>query len=210
MEKIQIQAARIITGTNNYAHKHLLYLETGWEKLSKGREYHRLILLYKILNGLAPQHLCNIFLSYTNFNNGYNLRHNNMQLIYFRTETFRSSFFPASFRLWNEFDHSVKNTDSLSSFKSKLKTKKHKNVYHDIGCRKISCILASIRMKCSKLKHDLSMNNIIDNNMCQCGNIETAYHFFFECPLYTKYRNDLQIETMFLHSLTYNMHNTKL
>ena len=82
-------------------------------------------------------------------------------------------FFPASFRLWNELDHSVKNTDSLSSFKSKLKTKKHKNVYHDIGCRKISCILASIRMKCSKLKHDLSMNNIIDNNMCQCGNIET-------------------------------------
>ena len=60
-------------------------------------------------------------------------------------------------------------------------------------------------MKCSKLKHDLSMNNIIDNNMCQCGNIETAYHFFFECPLYTIYRNDLQIETMFLHSLTLNI-----
>ena len=92
MERIQIQAARIITGTNNYAHKHLLYLETGWEKLSKRREYHRLILLYKILNGLAPQHLCNIFLSYTNFNNGYNLRHNNMLLIYSRTETFRSYF----------------------------------------------------------------------------------------------------------------------
>ena len=56
-------------------------------------------------------------------------------------------------------------------------------------------------MKCSKLKHDLSMNNIIDN-MCQCGNIERANHFFFECPLYTIYRNDLQIETMFLQSLT--------
>ena len=60
-------------------------------------------------------------------------------------------------------------------------------------------------MKCSKLKHDLSMNNIIDNNMCQCGNTETAYHFFYECPLYTIYRNYLQIETMFLHSLTLNI-----
>ena len=48
-----------------------------------------------------------------------------MQLIYSRTETLRSSFFPASFRLWNELDQSVKNTDSLSSFKSKLKTKRH-------------------------------------------------------------------------------------
>ena len=86
MEKIQIQAARMITDTNNYAHKNLLYLETGWEKLSKRREYHRLILLYKILSGLAPKHLRNIFLSYTNFNNGLNLRHNNMQLIYSRTE----------------------------------------------------------------------------------------------------------------------------
>ena len=57
-------------------------------------------------------------------------------------------------------------------------------------------------MKCSKLKHDLSMNNIIDNNMCQCGNTKTAYHFFFECPLHTIYRNDLQIETIFLHSVT--------
>ena len=94
MEKIQIQAARKITGTNNYAHKNLLYLETGWEKLSKRRAYHRLILLYKILNYLAPEHLRNIFLNCTNFNNGYNLRHNNIQLIYSRTETFRSSLFP--------------------------------------------------------------------------------------------------------------------
>ena len=74
-------------------------LETGWEKLSKRREHHRLIILYKILNDLAPEHLRNIFLSYTNLNSGYNLRHNNMQLILSRTETFRSSFFPASFRL---------------------------------------------------------------------------------------------------------------
>ena len=49
------------------------------------------------------------------------------------------------------------------------------------------------------------MNNIIDNNMCQCGNTETAHHFFFECPLYTIYRNDLQIETMFLLSLILNI-----
>ena len=74
MEKIQIQAARIITGTNMYASKQLLYLETGWEKLSKRREYHRLVLLYKILNDLAPAHLRNTLLSYTNQNiNNYNL-----------------------------------------------------------------------------------------------------------------------------------------
>ena len=70
MEKNQIQAARIITGTNMYvyASKQLLYLETGWGKLSKRRECHRLVLLYKIANDLAPAHLRNTLLSYTNQN----------------------------------------------------------------------------------------------------------------------------------------------
>ena len=174
MEKIQIQAALMITGTNMYASKQLLYLETGWEKLSRRREYHRLVLLYKILNDLAPAHLRNTLLSYTNQNiNYYNFRHNNMQLI----------FFPSSFRLWNELDQTVKNVDSLSLSKSKLKKKtRPHNPYHDLGCRKISCILASIRMQCSKLNHDLSVNNIIENDLCNCGNIETAFHYFVECP----------------------------
>ena len=39
-------------------------------------------------------------------------------------------------------------------------------------------------MKCTQLNHDLSMNNIINNDLCNCGQIETVYHFF-ECPLYT-------------------------
>ena len=60
-------------------------------------------------------------------------------------------------------------------------------------------------MKCSKLNHDLSVNNIIENDLCNCGNIETAFHFFLECPLYTIFRNDLQMETMFLPNLSLNI-----
>ena len=68
MEKLQIQAARIVTGVNNYSSKILLYHDTGWEKLSERREKQRLVLSYKIINGLAPQHLINIFRSYNNHN----------------------------------------------------------------------------------------------------------------------------------------------
>ena len=206
MEKMQIQVARIVTGTNNYASKHLLYMETGWAKLSKRREYHRLVLFYKILHGLTPQHLHNTLLNYTNLNNTYNLRNNYMQLIYSRTEAFRSSFFPCSFRLWNELDTLTRASDSLSLFKSRLtKEKRRKNLYHEYGCRKINCILTCIRMKCSKLNHDLSMNNIIDNDTCNCGQIETAFHYFFECPQYTILRNDLDLETGFVPILTLNI-----
>ena len=60
-------------------------------------------------------------------------------------------------------------------------------------------------MKCSKLNHDLSANNIIDNDLCNCGNSETAFHFFLECPLYIIFRNDIQMKTMFLPNLSLNI-----
>ena len=99
MEKLQIQSARIVTGTNTYASKFLLYHETGWDKLSERRQKHRLILLYKLLNGLAPMHLDNILQTYTSTRSRYNFRNTDMHLIYTRTEAFRLSFFPCSFRL---------------------------------------------------------------------------------------------------------------
>ena len=58
-------------------------------------------------------------------------------------------------------------------------------------------------MNCGKLNHDLSINNrpIIENFLCNCGNGETAFHVFPEWSLYTIFRNDLQIETVFIKSI---------
>ena len=72
-------------------------------------------------------------------------------------------------------------------------------------CRKINCTLSGVKLKCSKLNHDLSMKNITDNNMCNCGQIETAFHYFFECPQYTTLRNGLDLETGFVPILTLNI-----
>ena len=69
----------------------------------------------------------------------------------------------------------------------------------------MNTILAIIRMHCSKLKNDLSSNNITDINTCNCGNIETAFYFFIECPLYTVHRNQLLSNTAFVPSLTLNV-----
>ena len=64
-------------------------------------------------------------------------------------------------------------------------------------------------MNCSKLNHDLSINNIINNNLCNCGQIETALHYFFECPLYTILRNGLELKTGFVPILTLNINLNK-
>ena len=81
MEQIKLQAARIVTCTNNYSSKHLLYIETGWDKLSKRRETQTLILLLKIINGMASTHLLNIYNNCNDASYDYNLRNNKMQYI---------------------------------------------------------------------------------------------------------------------------------
>ena len=44
-------------------------------------------------------------------------------------------------------------------------------------------------MHCSKLNHGLTVNNIIDNELCNCGGTETAFHYFIECPLFIAQRS---------------------
>ena len=178
MEKLQISAARIITGTNNYSSKHLLYHDTGWELLSSRREKQRLILFYKILNGIAPSHLCNLFETYLINNYRYDLRSTNVQNVLARTETYRCSFFPSSIRSWNSLDQTVKDASTINEFKRKLILQKQKNKYYYIGSRCANSILASMRMKCSQLNSHLFRNNIIQNRLCTCGIEETVFHYF--------------------------------
>ena len=52
MEKLQISAVRIVTGTNTYSSKQLLYHGTGWELLSSRREKQRLYHLPIYLNSI--------------------------------------------------------------------------------------------------------------------------------------------------------------
>ena len=60
-------------------------------------------------------------------------------------------------------------------------------------------------MHCSNLNLDLTVNNIIVNELCNCGRTETAFHYFLECPLYIIPRNQLMLEIIFLPSLTLNI-----
>ena len=48
LEKIQNEAARIVTGTTKLVSINSLLSETGWETLSSRRNKHKLTLLYKI------------------------------------------------------------------------------------------------------------------------------------------------------------------
>jgi hypothetical protein len=56
LEKLQLEAARIITGLPAYASRDSLYLETGWEKLIDRRNRRYICLMHNIpvVNDSAP------------------------------------------------------------------------------------------------------------------------------------------------------------
>ena len=60
LEKIQNEAARIVTGATKLACINFLLSETDWETLSSRRKKHKLQLFYKMQNDLSPNYLSSL------------------------------------------------------------------------------------------------------------------------------------------------------
>ena len=74
LEKIQIEAARIVTGLSIYASFDSIYKETGWETLSTRRKVKKLLLFFiKIVNKEAPDYLYELVPPLVAANVNYNL-----------------------------------------------------------------------------------------------------------------------------------------
>ena len=200
LEKLQLEAARIVTGLTSYASTQSLYLETGWEKLKIRREVKKLTLFYKIMKEDAPEYLLDLIPPTVAETNNYNLRSSqNIYQTSSRLSLYQESFIPSSIKLWNSLDLSVRNELSLNMFKLKIKQKYYKNksppTYFNIGDRYLNVLHARLRNKCSALNMDLYHANIKPNAMCQCGYLyENAQHYFLSCKNYTVQRNKLFFE----------------
>ena len=193
IEKLQLEASRVVTGTTRYASKNLLYNETGWLPLSTRRTIHRLTLFYKIINNECPKHLHTKFEYYNSNRTLHNTRNaNNLPIPLCKTETYRHSFFPSSIRLWYTLEPSIRSANSLGSFKSKVQAlynDQNSKDYYYLGSRKHTSLMASIRTNCSQLHAHLFLNGLSENRYCTCGSMETPYHYFLECKNYTLHRD---------------------
>ena len=57
LEKVQLSAARILTGLPIFASRESIYTETGWQTLQNRRYAAKMITMFKIYNGYAPPFL---------------------------------------------------------------------------------------------------------------------------------------------------------
>ena len=195
LQKIQNEAARIVTGLTRSVSLIKLYNECGWTNLSVRRHQQKLHFMYKVNNGLVPSYITDLFPPLVSEISGYPLRNNNnFSTPFTRTNISLRSCIPSAIRMWNTLDEGLKNQPTISSFKNNLQITTFPKLkvpnYFTSGNRYLSVIHARIRNNCSNLNNDLFINHLRDNPLCNwCNEIEDSEHYFFHCNNYRDERH---------------------
>ena len=191
LERVQTEAARIVTGATARCSTEQLYKEVGWEKLSLRRRLHRSTMMYKIMTGLAPESLLQKIPNRVEARTRYRLRNRgDLQVPFTRLVTYTQSFFPTAVRLWNEFTDAIRNSPSVASFKHnylKVTPRPSTNPLVYRGERRTAVYHSRMRIGCSGLNADLCRElHVLDSAACTCpsGEDETAVHYLLHCEKY--------------------------
>ena len=192
IKQIQVEALRITTVGTKVCSPQKLYDDLSCENLEKRRHKHKLFLLYKIINNLAPNYFMQFLPPRVQQFSRYPLRNSeDFAIPVTRTATYYNAFLPTALRDWNVLSPDTQNTPTLNSYKHTLRNNQILvlRYFDTLHVSQIEQILHNrIRLECSSLNSHLFKKNLIDNQLCSCGSIETTSHFFFSCPRYTAHR----------------------
>ena len=118
MPRLQNIAARIVVKSNRTEN---CFPSLKWLHLSTRRKVHRCILIYKILNGIAPTYLDNYFVKNVNIHNFNTRRKENFVLPRVNRELGKKTFRFQGAKDYNELPTEIKNSLTLASFKNRIK-----------------------------------------------------------------------------------------
>ena len=119
LEKLQHEAARVVTGRTCSVSLEKLYKECGWAPLSERRQFQKLCFMYKCNYSIVPDYISDLIPPLAGELSNYPLRNANaFTTPRTRTETFRKSCIPSSVALRNSLDSSVRDIDSFIRFKN--------------------------------------------------------------------------------------------
>ena len=121
LQKLNNRAARVITQTGYEVRSSDIRNQLGWSTLDERRQNHKSIMMYKVLNGIAPAYLKRYF-SYGADTSRYFLRGSgvNLSLPKPNTDYMKKSFKFSGAKLWNSLPVQLKLLPTLSTFKRGL------------------------------------------------------------------------------------------
>ena len=193
LEKIQNEAARIITGATKLVSINSLIHETGWETLWNRRKKHKLLLFYKMKHHMSPDYLSSLVPPTIGSTTNYQLRNSsNLLTLHANSQLYFNSFLPSVIREWNELPEVTRDLPSIATFKHELASDNMKipSYYFD-GKRLGQIYHARLRTNCSSLNQHLFSKNVIDSPLCACGAVEDTTHFLFRCHRFNNLRQEL-------------------
>ncbi|XP_028412379.1 uncharacterized protein LOC114535622 [Dendronephthya gigantea] len=119
LQKLQNRAARVLTFSSYDTNADILLDRLGWKKLSSQRQFQKAVMVYKSLNGLAPQYMGSMFVNRDSVN-PYSLRNTNSKLAVPkpRTNYLKNSFSYSGAMLWNSLPIGLRLANNLSNFKA--------------------------------------------------------------------------------------------
>ena len=121
VQKLQIRAAKIITGSARMDSSTEVRNKLKWLNLKERYQFHLAVNVFKFMNGQAPNYLANRF---NIKNSGYALRgYKNLSIPKPRIEFYKRSFSYCGATLWNSLPDAIKSSCNLSQFKKKYSSK---------------------------------------------------------------------------------------
>ena len=119
LQRLQNRAVRVLTHSSYDADANLLLKELGWDNLETRRQKLKAEMVYKSLNGLAPNYLSSRFIQRSDVITSYNLRDsdNKLAIPLPRTNHYENSFAYSGAVLWNSLPSAARQATSLTNFR---------------------------------------------------------------------------------------------
>ena len=117
---LNFNPARVLTFSGYDASVDPLIEILGWQKLGSQRSFHKAVMVYKSLNGLAPEYMRSMFIYRDTV---YSLRdaEGKLNIPKPRTNYLKNSFSYTGAVLWNSLPAGLRQAKTLESFKAGLR-----------------------------------------------------------------------------------------
>ena len=119
LQRLQNRAVRVLTHSTYDADANQLFKELGWDNLETRRQKLKAEMVYKSLNGLAPNYLSSKFNQRSDVITSYNLRDsdNKLAIPLPRTNHYKNSFAYSGAVLCNSLPSATRQATSLTNFR---------------------------------------------------------------------------------------------
>ena len=120
--KFQKRAARSILDKPIDTPSSEMFAELNWMTFPERVNYQKAVLMFKIMHGLTPSYLHNLF-QFTSEIHNRSLRSTSEDLLYIpkpQLEIYRNTLTYSGSKIWNAIPENIRNSDSLPHFKKKI------------------------------------------------------------------------------------------